>query len=59
MEETKNQIDHNIINGLWRHSLENEVVHIEANKGSDQYLLLAKIKKNLRKAPSKAEPTQH
>lgn len=46
----QNQIDHIIINGRWRHSLENVVVKRGADVGSDHHLLLAKVKLHLKKA---------
>ncbi|XP_060579659.1 craniofacial development protein 2-like [Ruditapes philippinarum] len=50
-----NQIDHIIINGKWRHSLENVVVRSGADVACDHHLLLAKVRAHLRKNTKKPE----
>lgn len=54
----QNQIDHIIINGRWRHSLENVVVKRGADVGSDHHLLLAKVKLHLKKAEKLKDGTK-
>ena len=51
----KNQIDHVLINGRWKHSLHNVTVKRGADVGSDHHLLLATIKLQLRRNPTKTE----
>jgi endonuclease/exonuclease/phosphatase family metal-dependent hydrolase len=48
--KTQNQIDHIIINGRWRHSLQDVRVMRNADIGSDHNLLVAKVTLKLRKA---------
>ena len=48
--KTQSQIDHIIINGKWRHSLQDVRVMRHANIGSDHNLLVSKVKLKLRKA---------
>ena len=47
---TQSQIDHIIINGKWRRSLQDVRVMRQADIGSDHNLLVAKVKLKLRKA---------
>ena len=47
----KNQIDHLMINGRWRHSLNDVSVKRGADCGSDHFLIISKIKLKLKKAP--------
>ncbi|XP_071177468.1 uncharacterized protein [Mytilus edulis] len=47
----KNQIDHLMINGRWRHSLNDVSVKSGTDCGSDHYLIISKIKLKLKKAP--------
>lgn len=54
----RNQIDHIMINGQWRHSLHDVIVRRGADVGSDHHLLLAKIKLHLRKAQTNVKSTQ-
>ena len=49
--KTLNQIDHIIINGKWRRSLEDVRVYRGADANSDHYLVSADIKLKLRSAP--------
>ena len=51
----KNQIDHALINGRWKHSLHNVTVKRGADVGSDHHLLLATVKLQLRRNPIKME----
>ena len=51
----KNQIDHVLINGRWKHSLHNVTVKRGADVGSDHHLLLATVKLQLRRNPIKME----
>ncbi|KAL9983299.1 hypothetical protein ACROYT_G005446 [Oculina patagonica] len=51
----KNQIDHVLINGRWKHSLHNVTVKRGAAVGSDHHLLLATVKLKLRRNPTKME----
>ena len=51
----KNQIDHVLINGRWKHSLHNVTVKRGADVGSDNHLLLATVKLQLRRNPIKME----
>ena len=51
----KNQIDHVLINGRWKHSLHNVTVKRGADVGSDHHLLLATVKLQLRRNPVKTE----
>jgi len=51
----KNQIDHVLINGRWKHSLHNVTVKRGADVGSDHHLLLATVKLQLRRNPTKTE----
>ena len=46
----KNQIDHVLINGRWKHSLHNVTVKRGAGVGSDHHLLLATVKLQLEKS---------
>ena len=50
---TQNQIDHIIINGKWRRSLQDVRVMRQADVGSDHNLLVAKVKLKLRQAKKK------
>jgi endonuclease/exonuclease/phosphatase (EEP) superfamily protein YafD len=52
---TQNQIDHIIINGRWRHSLQDVRVMRHADIGSDHSLLVAKVTLKLRKAKTHCE----
>ena len=51
----KDQIDHVLINGRWKHSLHNVTVKRGADVGSDHHLLLATVKLQLRRNPIKME----
>ena len=51
----KNQIDHVLINGRWKHSLHNVTVKRGADVASDHHLLLATVKLQLRRNPIKME----
>ncbi|KAL3877467.1 hypothetical protein ACJMK2_035168 [Sinanodonta woodiana] len=46
---TQSQIDHSIINGRWKHSLQDVRVMRNADIGSDHFLLVAKVILKLRK----------
>ena len=48
--KTQSQIDHIIINGKWRHSLQDVRVMRHADIGSDHNLLVSKVKLKLRNA---------
>ena len=48
--KTQSQIDHIIINGKWRHSLQDVRVMRHADIGIDHNLLVSKVKLKLRKA---------
>jgi endonuclease/exonuclease/phosphatase family metal-dependent hydrolase len=50
---TKNQIDHVIINGKWRRSLQDIRVMRSADVGSDHNLVIAKLTLTLRKAKTR------
>ena len=54
----KNQIDHIIINGRWRHSLQDVIVRRGADVGSDHHLLPTKIKLHLKRVQTTAKSTQ-
>lgn len=51
----KNQIDHVLINGRWKHSLHSVTVKRGADVGSNHHLLLVTIKLQLRRNPIKME----
>ncbi|KAL3884234.1 hypothetical protein ACJMK2_030452 [Sinanodonta woodiana] len=46
---TQSHIDHSIINGRWKHSLQDVRVMRNADIGSDHFLLVAKVTLKLRK----------
>ncbi|XP_052231603.1 uncharacterized protein LOC127845002 [Dreissena polymorpha] len=56
---TQNNIDHIIINGRWRHSLQDVRVMRHADIGSDHSLLVAKVTFKLRKAKTGDIKNQH
>jgi len=50
----KNQLDHVLINGRWKHSLHDVIVKRGADVGSDRHLLLT-VERQLRRNPIKTE----
>lgn len=52
----RNQIDHLMINGTWRHSLLDVMVKRGADVGSDHYLITDVLRVKLRKTGSKRQP---
>ena len=50
----KNEIDHVLVNWRWKHSLHDVTVKRGADVGSDHHLLLATVKLQLRRNPTKA-----
>uniref|UniRef100_A0A3B1KAX6 Endonuclease/exonuclease/phosphatase domain-containing protein n=1 Tax=Astyanax mexicanus TaxID=7994 RepID=A0A3B1KAX6_ASTMX len=56
---TINQIDHILMNGKWRRSLQDVRVYRRADVNSDHYLLTAIIKLKLRKAQKRSQHRKH
>lgn len=54
----RNQIDHLLVNGRWRRSLQDVIVRRGADVGSDHHLVVATIKLKLRKTGMKANHTR-
>jgi hypothetical protein len=54
----RNQIDHLMINGMWRRSLQDVKVKRGADVGSDHHLVVATIKLKLRKTGTKTKHSQ-
>ena len=56
---TVNQIDHILINGKWRRSLQDVRVYRGADINSDHYLVTATIKLKLRKVIKQSQSRKH